>query len=346
MNRFTVRCRKILPLVVATMVATNGLPALAASLSGSVVENANMANVNLTTVGNIDWAIWGHSSGGTSTSLSPDVRRSGGTAISSLTEVNPDSQALRGLGQFSLAPSFDWSNGAPIASATAAKTGLQHNVVINQALANGFSFTVPANTVTSTLSVYAMVHAGTGRLTAHLSDTSAPDLIIDTTTVGGNVPELFTLNFAAASSGQTLTVTWVTVSNPIGSGSNAAIYAVALSNPQYTIGGTVSGLATGETVVLKNNGVDDTPVASNTTFAFPTSLLGGAAYAVTVGTAPAGKTCTITNGTGTVSSANVTNVAVACTAPVTSIPTLSEWGMIFLSSLIAMFGIAKVRRRN
>ena len=36
----------------------------------------------------------------------------------------------------------------------------------------------------------------------------------------------------------------------------------------------------------------------------------------------------------------------AVAANAASIPTLSEWGMIFLSSLIAMFGIAKVRRRN
>ena len=117
----------------------------------------------------------------------------------------------------------------------------------------------------------------------------------------------------------------------------------------YTIGGTVSGLTTGETVILKNNGADDKSVGANGSFTFTTSILSGSAYAVTVGTAPAGKTCTVSNGSGTVGSANVTNVTVACAAPVaaaTSIPTLSEWGMIFLSSLIAMVGIATVRRRN
>ena len=39
-------------------------------------------------------------------------------------------------------------------------------------------------------------------------------------------------------------------------------------------------------------------------------------------------------------------IVITASAAATSIPTLSEWGMIFLSSLIAMFGIAKVRRRN
>jgi len=36
-------------------------------------------------------------------------------------------------------------------------------------------------------------------------------------------------------------------------------------------------------------------------------------------------------------------VSVAAAAP---IPTLSEWGMIFLSSLVAMFGMTQVRRRR
>ena len=47
-------------------------------------------------------------------------------------------------------------------------------------------------------------------------------------------------------------------------------------------------------------------------FAFPTSLTDGAAYAVTVGTQPAGAVCTVTNGSGTVTGGNVTTVAVTC----------------------------------
>jgi len=44
----------------------------------------------------------------------------------------------------------------------------------------------------------------------------------------------------------------------------------------------------------------------------PDGIANGAAYAVTVGTQPSGQTCSVANGSGTVSGANVTNVAVTC----------------------------------
>ena len=39
----------------------------------------------------------------------------------------------------------------------------------------------------------------------------------------------------------------------------------------------------------------------------------GAGYQVTVKTSPAGQTCQVTGGSGTIAAANVTNVAVSCT---------------------------------
>ncbi|HUK67149.1 MAG TPA: alpha/beta hydrolase-fold protein [Streptosporangiaceae bacterium] len=80
----------------------------------------------------------------------------------------------------------------------------------------------------------------------------------------------------------------------------------------YTIGGTVSGL-TG-TVVLQDNGGDNLSVSANGTFTFATPLADGTAYSVTVRTYPSGQTCTASNASGTISAANVTNVAVACTS--------------------------------
>jgi 6-phosphogluconolactonase (cycloisomerase 2 family) len=81
---------------------------------------------------------------------------------------------------------------------------------------------------------------------------------------------------------------------------------------KYTIGGTVSGLS-GGSLVLQDNGGDNLTVSANGTFTFATSVSAGGAYAVTVLTQPTGQTCTVSNGTGT-ANANVTNVAVACTA--------------------------------
>jgi len=78
----------------------------------------------------------------------------------------------------------------------------------------------------------------------------------------------------------------------------------------YTVGGAVSGLS--GTVVLQDNGGDNLSVSANGSFTFATALAAGAAYSVTVKTNPSGQACTVAGGSGTVGSANVTNVAVTC----------------------------------
>ena len=105
------------------------------------------------------------------------------------------------------------------------------------------------------------------------------------------------------------------VSNGTGTVASANVTNVAVNCvnvPTYTIGGSVSGLVTGKTVGLLNNGGDALTVNANGSFTFATALTSGSAYAVTVGTQPVGQVCTVSNGTGTVASANVTNVAVSC----------------------------------
>ena len=92
---------------------------------------------------------------------------------------------------------------------------------------------------------------------------------------------------------------------------NVTNVAVSCANAAtFTVGGTVSGLS--GTVVLQDNGGDNLSVTANGSFTFATSLASGAAYSVTVKTNPSGQTCTVTNGSGTMGSANVTNVAVSC----------------------------------
>lgn len=96
--------------------------------------------------------------------------------------------------------------------------------------------------------------------------------------------------------------------------SNVFVNFVCAPLTTYTIGGAVSGLAGGTTVVLQDNGGNATTVAANGPFTFSTSIAYQSPYAVTVATQPVGESCTLTNGSGTVPAANVTNVAVACTA--------------------------------
>jgi hypothetical protein len=73
-------------------------------------------------------------------------------------------------------------------------------------------------------------------------------------------------------------------------------------------------LNTGTSVTLLDNGGNALKVTANGAFTFTTRLASGTAYKVTVGVQPTGETCTVTNGTGTVGTANVTNVSVSCKA--------------------------------
>lgn len=83
-----------------------------------------------------------------------------------------------------------------------------------------------------------------------------------------------------------------------------------------TIGGALSGLAPGASVILQNNGGDALTLTANGPFTFKTPVTGPTdAYAVTVNAQPTtpNQICTVASGSGT-ASANVTNVAVTCVA--------------------------------
>jgi hypothetical protein len=108
-----------------------------------------------------------------------------------------------------------------------------------------------------------------------------------------------------------------TVAN--GSGTvGGKVTSVAVScNDAATIGGHVSGLGVGESVVLLNNGGDALTVRNlpgrRTAFTFSMALANGATFDVTVGTQPLTEICTVMNGTGTVVGTNdVTGIAVEC----------------------------------
>lgn len=85
---------------------------------------------------------------------------------------------------------------------------------------------------------------------------------------------------------------------------------------QYTIGGTISGLAPGGILVLQNNGGSNLTANANGTFTFAGGVASGGAYSVTVLTHPTvpppGQECLVTGGSGTVASANVTGISVSC----------------------------------
>lgn len=84
---------------------------------------------------------------------------------------------------------------------------------------------------------------------------------------------------------------------------------------RYRVGGSVDGLA-GTGLVLALDGAGVLAIATDGAFVFATLLADGAAYAVTVQEQPPGETCLITNASGFIAGADVTDVTVDCTTAV------------------------------
>lgn len=106
-----------------------------------------------------------------------------------------------------------------------------------------------------------------------------------------------------------------TISNGSGTigASNITNIEIACTTVQYTIGGTISGLA-GQGLRLQNNGGPPLPIGANGAFTFPASISSGSPYSVAVLNQPQNPTqqCVVSQGSGT-ATANVTNVRVECT---------------------------------
>src|SRR5580704_3057342 len=104
------------------------------------------------------------------------------------------------------------------------------------------------------------------------------------------------------------------VSNGTGTvqSSNVTNIGVSCVSNLYQIGGTLTGLLAGRSIVLQDNGGSSTVVAANGAFMFATPVASGSGYAVTIFTQPVGQTCSVAMGSGTVAGADVGSVAVSC----------------------------------
>ena len=110
-----------------------------------------------------------------------------------------------------------------------------------------------------------------------------------------------------------------TVTNAAGTVRTAKVsnVGIACSVPTWTVGGTVTGLPSGSTVVLSGSNGDTktiTGTGSSVAFTMGTPLANTAPYAISVSSQPssAGTTCVVSNGSGSMSPSNITNVAVTC----------------------------------
>jgi len=228
--------------------------------SGSLSVNSATppANVDLSSEGTADWAHWGltgagsfnQKSGVTPQKISNFTLLGGGATVSQATS-NPTL--------------FDWTSGTPTASASSVD-----EFVWVRGVGNGYQITAPADTTDRTLKLYLGLFQARGRFEAFLSDGSAP-VYLDTSfesQTGPNVNRVYTLDYRAASSGQTLTVRW-TVDldyNCCGYG-NVTLQAATLVEgpiPQYTLTYTAgaNGTISGTTPQTVNHGADGTTVTA------------------------------------------------------------------------------------
>jgi sugar lactone lactonase YvrE len=96
-------------------------------------------------------------------------------------------------------------------------------------------------------------------------------------------------------------------------GSNAiSNVAVNCGANSFTLGGTVAGLGNATGLQLSNGGQLLSIAPNQSSFVFANGLSPGASYSVTVQTQPAGLTCSVAGGAGTMGTAAVSNVAVTC----------------------------------
>ena len=172
--------------------------------------DSSSAPVNLTTEGNIDWVHWGDTALNRKAGVAPRISN---YSIVGAGTVTPFGDDLRTL---------SWTDGAPTASDPGNNNGLYISGV-----GQGFSFTAPADTLQRTLVVHVGGYESGGTLTAHLSDGSSPDIIDTTPVIHDKYDRNYTIPYAAASAGQTLTVTWV-MNNGVG---NVTLEAAALQGP-------------------------------------------------------------------------------------------------------------------
>jgi len=177
---------------------------------------------------------------------------------------------------------------------------------LNSVCANGANCNIPVtlngpNNYSSTVATITNANAGTVILNSNYTrlNTGVYTLSVPSSALPANV--IFSAPAINVTDQNIVTETALfTVSNP------------PVITSSYSIGGTLSGLGIGLTVVLKNNGSDLLSLSSNGAFKFNTQVAANGNYAVTIDTQPNGQTCSISNGTGKVSS-TIGTIAVSCT---------------------------------
>ncbi len=120
----------------------------------------------------------------------------------------------------------------------------------------------------------------------------------------------YSVTVAVQPTGQTCSVAGG--SGTIGS-ANVANVVVTCSDQAYSLGGSITGLGNDSGLVLANGSDTLSVTAGATSFTLPTPVAYTSSYDVTVQSSPAGLACSVSNPSGTMPAAAVTDIQVSCT---------------------------------
>ena len=218
--------------------------------SSAQVKLLNAVNiptpVNLTAEGTTDWIHWGEAI--------PSRKAGAAPQLSDYHAVGAASQLY--LSDLRV---VSWSDGGSIPVSFG-----NTNAVGVYGIGLGQSFTVPAETHIRVLTIHAGGISSAGRLSAHLSDMSAPDLVQQTSSIIGPYTRDFTIQYQSASPGQTLTVSWVSTTRTGGVTLNSASLitgqltgsALLSSTADLSAEGTIDWIHLGETPPNRKAGIN------------------------------------------------------------------------------------------
>jgi NHL repeat len=97
-----------------------------------------------------------------------------------------------------------------------------------------------------------------------------------------------------------------------GGGTPATSSGTTPATPTYSVGGIVSGLRAGLSVVLQDSSGASASLSANGSYTLLASATAGTAYSLSVKTQPLGQVCNLSNASGSVAGANIGNVALSC----------------------------------
>jgi hypothetical protein len=229
----TLTISNLIPLNAANyfVVITNNWGAVTSSLAnlsvlphnGILLASALPApsTVDLTAAGTLDWAAWGDLTGTGPTYLE---QKAGGT--NQISDAATFGDSASGPNQFGGSDvAYSWSDGTPDAAVTNEANGIYYFAYGGN---NGFQLTVPAGTNKEILTLYMGAYQTTAHFEASLSDQSSPDFVDDDFV---SPAAAYTVEFAAGTSNQTLTIT---VYGTVDVG-NCTLLAATLAGPQPDI---------------------------------------------------------------------------------------------------------------